>query len=275
MPASSKVDVGRIRQTGGARSARPLRPIDSGRTAVQRAKATLRPLRFDSGIRSGPVELSPRMAVAERVAVEFWIQRMPECFARQLLSHRRRPLKIAVADRLISISGRVFINQRPPQARSPRAENRSAQRLPEPFAASYIPERYIVLERALFRRRIELGRILYHELGHFLWPRLGHRRRRRFQESIRRELRERVRGELGYSAEVRKASLSAGRRPGGSRQAHARQLRDYFCESFCDTGAYVLLGGARRVNHSEFTLSRAARERRVLTWKEVAMSGER
>jgi hypothetical protein len=205
---------------------------------------------------------------------------MPEAFAKQLLSSRHEPLKIAVAERLISIRGSVFINEIPPLAKPSKtpdslAEKPHSQRFPEPFAVSYLPERYLVLERALFRRRIEHGRILYHELCHFLWPRLGNQRRRRFQELIRRELRERVRGELGYSSGMRKASLSTAVRKGNSRQALARKQRDYFCESFCDTGAYVLLGSERRANHSEFTLSKAARVRRARAWEAVALCGAR
>lgn len=239
------------------------------------AKATLRSLRFASGARSGSVEISPRLKSAERAAVEFWIQRMPEAFAKQLLSSRHGPLKVAVADRLISMGGSVFINEKPPKTRGASAVEKDSQRFSRPYAVSYIPERYIVLERALFRRRIEHGRILYHELCHFLWPRLGNQRRRRFQELIRRELRERVRGELGYSSGIRKASLCAARRNGISRRAFARKQRDYFCECFCDTGTYVLLGSERRANHSEFTLSRAARERRVRAWEAVALTGAR
>ena len=239
---------------------------------VKAAKASLLPIRFASGARSGPVEISPRLTSKERAAVEFWIQRIPEAVARQLLSSRRRPLKIAVADRLISNRGCVFINQKPPPKRVFSAQKKHSQHSLQPHAVSFIPERYIVLERALFRRRIEHGRILYHELCHFLWPRLGNPRRRRFQNLIRRQLRERVRGELGYSSGMRKASILAAKRDGISRQALTRLRRDYFCECFCDTGAYVLLGSERSQKHSEFTLGRAARERRTRIWEAVVLS---
>jgi hypothetical protein len=278
MQPSSERSYKRKCQTGADPGGRLVKHTASSPSTVRRAKAakaTLRPLLFASGAPSGPVEISPRLKSAERAAVEFWIQRMPEAFAKQLLSSRHGPLKVVVADRLMSIGGSVFINQKPPGKRDSSAEKKEPQRFSQPYAVSYIPERYIVLERALFRRRIEHGRILYHELCHFLWPRLGNQRRRRFQELIRRELRERVRGELGYSSGTRKASLFVASRDGISRRAFARQQRGYFCECFCDTGAYVLLGSERRANHSEFTLSRAARERRARAWKAVALSNTR
>jgi hypothetical protein len=274
MPPSSPRSGQRKCQTEADPGGSWVRHNASVQSTVRRAKATLRPLRFASGGRSGPVEISPRLTSKERSAVEFWIHRLPEVFSNQLISSRHEPLKVAVAEQLISTGGSVFIGENLPRKRnaSPRKDS---QRSSQPYAVSYIPERYLVLERALFRRRIEHGRILYHELCHFLWPRLGNRRRRRFQELIRRELRERVRGELGYSSEIRKASLLAASRQGISRRALARQQRDYFCECFCDTGAYVLLGDERRAKHSEFTLSRAARKRRAGVWEAVAVAGPR
>jgi hypothetical protein len=243
-------------------------------STVRRAKATLRPLRFASGARSGPVEISPRLTRAERAAVKYWIQRMPAAFSNQLISSRHELVKVAVAEQLISIGGSVFIGENLSRKRN-CSTRKDSQRFSQPHAVSYIPERYLVLERALFRRRIEHGRILYHELCHFLWPRLGNQRRHRFQELIRRELRDRARGELGYSSEIRKASLLAASRQGISRRALARKQRDYFCECFCDTGAYVLLGSERRAKHSEFTLGRATRERRARVWEAVAFAGAR
>ena len=117
----------------------------------------------------------------------------------------------------------------------------------------------MVLHRRLFRRRVELGRILYHELCHFLWPRLGNPLRRGYEELVRAEFSKGVRGELGYSSEWRKEKLRA---EGGRVPRQTRLWREYVCESFCDTASYALLGSERRAGHSEYTLSRAARERR-------------
>jgi hypothetical protein len=204
---------------------------------------------FGFGIRVGGIELSPAMSRAERRAVAFWIRRLPDGFAARL-----PPLKLAVADQLGSTRASVRINEAPPvQNRSPNNHL---------HAASFIPQRYVVLRRSLFRRRIELGRIFYHELCHFFWPRLGNPLRQRYEAMLEREFRDGTRGELGYSAELRKEKLrAAGGSPG--RKARLRRLwREYVCESFCDTTAYVLLGPERRVRHSEYTLSGAARERR-------------
>lgn len=189
------------------------------------------------------------MSRAERRAVAFWIGRLPDGFAARLPL-----LKMAVADQLDSTRASVLINEVPPtQNHSPNNHF---------HAASFIPQRYVVLRRSLFRRRVELGRIFYHELCHFLWPRLGNPLRQRYEAMLQREFRDGTRGELGYSAELRKEKLrAAGGSPG--RKARIGGLwREYVCESFCDTTAYVLLGPERRVRHSEYTLSRMARERR-------------
>ena len=219
------------------------------RSGTERARAALAPVAFRSGMCVGGTELSPAMSRAERRAAAFWIRRLPAGFTARL-----PPLKLAVADQLGSARASVLINEVP----------RTQSRLPNNHfhAASFIPQRYVVLRRSLFRRRVEFGRILYHELCHFLWPRLGNPLRQRYEAILRREFRDGTRGELGYSAELRKEKLRAA---GGSpeRKARLRRLwREYVCESFCDTTAYVLLGSERRVRHSEYTLSRAARQRR-------------
>ncbi|MBV9268816.1 MAG: hypothetical protein JO061_21790 [Acidobacteriaceae bacterium] len=82
--------------------------------------------------------------------------------------------------------------------------------------------------------------ILVHEYFHFVWPRLGNRTRRAFEAVLRKE---RARGELGESAAVRKKLACA----------DARHWKDYVCESFCDTAAWMYAGVAA---HPSFTLSR-------------------
>lgn len=227
-------------------------------TLAQKAKATLRHVRFSSANRSDVVRFSPRLSGVPRRALEFWIRRLPATFYSLL-----PPVKLAVADELAAVGGNVFINETP--------SRESQDRPSRTHAVSFIPERYIVLDAALFRRRIELGRILYHEFCHFVWPRLGNAKRRRFQVLLQMEMRKRVRGELGYSAELRKAGIGSGRKAGQSRSARQREKLDYFCESFCDTGSFVLQGDERRKRHSEHTLSRAARERRCRVWSEIVM----
>ena len=129
--------------------------------------------------------------------------------------------------------------------------------------------RYVVLDAALFHRRVELGRILYHELCHFLWPRLGNPSREKFAALLVREFRQGIAGELGYSAEWRKAKLTAGVKGKRRKEFLGRSWREYVCESFCDTGSFVLLDRERRRNHSEYTLSGMARDRRCWQWSQL------
>ena len=215
------------------------------------------------GVRIMRMELSPRLTPDEQRALAYWVRRLPGQFAERLPG-----LKLAGADELRLVQGRV-VTHKIPQGEIRQGPVRGPQdRL---HAASFIPERYLVLNRRLFRRRVELGRILYHELCHFLWPRLGNPARRSYEHLVLAEFRRGVRGELGYSSEWRKAKLRAGGRA-VSRQK--RLWREYVCESFCDTASYVLLGAERRAGHSEYTLSRAARERRG-RWMGEMVSGVR
>jgi hypothetical protein len=121
-------------------------------------------------------------------------------------------------------------------------------------AATFLRQRRIVLDTALTSNRRELERILAHEICHFVWMRLGNPRRRLYEALLASELRRRVRGELGWSAEWRKERLSQ-----RDRLDQTRRWRDYCCESFCDTGAWVLAGRGR---HAEFTLPLDERARR-------------
>jgi len=255
---------------------RPFRASQSSRarpTLAGQAKATLGRVQYATGIRLGAIELSPRMTREERHALGFWIGRLPASF-----TNRLPPLKLAVADELCCVGSSVFVNGIPNRAGRDHGQPRS-----QLHAASYIPQRYVVLHRSLFRRRVELGRILYHELCHFLWPRLGNSLRKNYAARLRAEFDKGARGELGHSAQWRKEKLLGGQRRGASNPSRdpfgklragrkraacslstttGRLWREYLCESFCDTGSYVLLGSERRTGHSEYTLSRAAREQR-------------
>jgi hypothetical protein len=93
----------------------------------------------------------------------------------------------------------------------------------------------------------EFPRIFIHELFHFIWLRLGNPRRRSFEDLLRAQWRARHRGELGWSSEWRRREL----RPAEVR-TRARRWREYCCESFCDTAAW-LYSGVR--GHQEFTLA--------------------
>jgi len=131
-------------------------------------------------------------------------------------------------------------------------------------AASFIRRRRIFLDEELERRPRELARILVHELFHFVWVRLGNRGRDSYVSLLKKEKSERARGELGWSAEMRKERLHGGRKP-------ALDWRDYACESFCDTAAWIY-SGVR--THPEFTLALKHRERRA-AWFESTFSGRK
>ena len=122
-------------------------------------------------------------------------------------------------------------------------------------AASFMRERRIVLDAVLLKQPRELRRIVTHELFHFAWIRLGNPRRRQWQTLLAAEIKNRARGELGWSAEWRKRELAA-----IDLRLRNRRWRDYTCESFCDTAAW-LFSGARP--HPEATLSARQRARRV------------
>lgn len=123
-------------------------------------------------------------------------------------------------------------------------------------SGTFLHERRMVIDAALKRRPRELARIFVHELFHFAWVRLGNPRRRSWEGLLARELGEGAGGELGWSAEWRKDALAP-----HHRRARTRRWREYCCESFCDTAAYLFAGAGR---HAEFTLDarfRAARRR--------------
>ena len=117
-------------------------------------------------------------------------------------------------------------------------------------AGSFLRERRIVFDCT----RAEFPRIFAHEVAHFVWLRLGNGRRRSFEELLGAEVGRRTRGELGWSAEWRKDALTA-----TDASARTRRWREYCCESFCDTAAW-LFSGVRR--HREFTLGDARRRER-------------
>ena len=109
-------------------------------------------------------------------------------------------------------------------------------------AATFIRARLIVLDIGL---RADHNRILWHEIFHFAWVRLGNPRRIAWEGLLAREWQARARGEVGWSAEWRKRELS----PNDPRN-RTRHWREYCCESFCDTGAWLLSG-----RKSEITLT--------------------
>ena len=133
----------------------------------------------------------------------------------------------------------------------------------EVHAATFLREREVVLESELLRNPRELSRIVVHEIFHFAWLRLGNPRRLSFEQIIRQEMERRVRGELGWSAETRKESLAP-----GDRRQRTRRWREYACESFCDTAAW-LFSGVRE--HEEFTLASRSRIARAAWFRNAGL----
>lgn len=119
---------------------------------------------------------------------------------------------------------------------------------------AFLRGRRIVFDAKLTRHPPELARIFVHELFHFAWVRLGNQVRRSWEDVLAAELRGGADGELGWSAEWRKNALRP--RDAASR---TRRWREYCCESFCDTAAWLF---ARLPRHPEFTLDRPNRARR-------------
>ena len=114
--------------------------------------------------------------------------------------------------------------------------------------------RRIDFDAELKRGTAEFARILTHELFHFAWVRLSNSVRRSWEDLLAREVKEGTAGELGWSAEWRKAALDA-----PDRARRTRRWREYCCESFCDTAAWLFAGVPR---HPEFTLEARGRSRR-------------
>jgi hypothetical protein len=131
-------------------------------------------------------------------------------------------------------------------------------------AGAFIRERRIAFDAELAADPREFARIFVHEVFHFVWLRLGNPRRWSYEALLREEMRGRARGELGWSAEWRKRALStqdAGRR--------TRRWREYVCESFCDTAAWMFAGVSA---HREYTLASRFRERRRRWFRKSAMA---
>ena len=132
------------------------------------------------------------------------------------------------------------------------------------FAGSFIRKREIILDLELAHEPRELARILVHELFHFTWVRLGNPAWRSYEDLLRLERKQHALGELGWSAELRKNRLAA------SPRHDDRLWRDYLCESFCDTGAWIY-SGVRR--HPEYTLAARHRNRRAEWFRETFAGG--
>ena len=129
----------------------------------------------------------------------------------------------------------------------------SAERGQPVHAATFVRRREMILEAELRSDPAELRRVAVHELFHFVWVRLSNAVRREWESVLEAERRAKISGELGWSAEWRKAELAY-------KDVHrrSRKWREYACESFCDTAAWMLTGGRKQ----ERTLAPTARRAR-------------
>jgi len=109
-------------------------------------------------------------------------------------------------------------------------------------ASAFLHDRKILFDC----HRREFTRVFVHEIFHFVWLRLGNAQRWSYEDLLGDEFAAQAQGELGWSAEWRKNALTGGDRPN-----RTRRWREYCCESFCDSAAWLYSG---RKNHDEFTL---------------------
>jgi hypothetical protein len=130
-------------------------------------------------------------------------------------------------------------------------------------SAAGLRDRYGPVHAGSFLRKREIAfnctaaefpRIFVHELFHFVWLRAGNTRRREFEELLRLEWRAGAAGELGWSAEWRKQKLTR-----ADVRGRTRRWREYCCESFCDSAAYLYSSVDQ---HPEYTLARRYRDKR-------------
>jgi hypothetical protein len=168
-------------------------------------------------------------------------------------SSRHGPPLFVPKNSAYATRARLLLRRLPPLSGEPihlfRARSlREGRR--EVHAGSFLRERSIGFNC----QPAEFARICVHELFHFVWLRLGNPRRLSFEGILRQEHAARAHGELGWSAEWRKKKLTE-----RDIRTRSRLWREYCCESFCDTAAW-LYSGVRR--HEEFTLGGRQRRRR-------------
>jgi hypothetical protein len=155
----------------------------------------------------------------------------------------------AIQARLPPVTGAPIRIQRVPGLRDRRGDV---------HAGSFLRQRRIAFDCT----RSEFARIFVHELFHFVWLRAGNPLRFSWERRLKDE--SQARGDLGWSAQWRRQALSR-----ADVAKRSRRWREYCCEAFCDTAAW-LYSGVRR--HPEFTLAAPLRARRR-QWFQAAVDG--
>ncbi len=130
---------------------------------------------------------------------------------------------------------------------------------------AFLPQRLILLDAALRGQPQERRRIVVHELFHFVWVRLNNGQRWSYEQLIREEGCRQT--ELGWSSESRRSTIAA-----ADVATRTRRWREYVCESFCDTAAWLYAG---LPHHPEFTLPAHLRARRRQWFENLATNGVR
>lgn len=176
-------------------------------------------------------------------------------YKRNRVTDLKHSVQFPSADRATALRVRALLRRLPPLAGAPVEVERSrglSDRRGQVQGAAFLRQRRIALDCTAS----EFPRIFVHELFHFVWLRAGNQSRRSFEELLLAERRAGARGELGWSAEWRKLALGA-----PAVRLRSRCWREYCCESFCDTAAWLYggLGG-----HPEFTLAARFRRRRSI-----------
>jgi hypothetical protein len=131
----------------------------------------------------------------------------------------------------------------------------------EVHAAAFPRARRMVFDCSL----AEFRRVFVHELFHFVWLRKGNAARRSYEDLVRAECLAGFPGELGWSAEWRKRALKP-----RDMETRSRRWREYCCESFCDSAAWLYSGIER---HQEFTLAARRRRHRRAWFAKTAEKG--
>jgi hypothetical protein len=124
------------------------------------------------------------------------------------------------------------------------------------LAATSIPSRLILLDRAVLAKPGDFERILIHEIFHFAWIHLSNAIRRDWETLLASE---RSPGELGWSAEWRKLKLTT-----SDARLRSPKWKRYARESFCDSAAWLF---AELKRHDEFTLPAPLRRARKAWFK--------
>jgi len=124
-------------------------------------------------------------------------------------------------------------------------------------AGSFLRDRLIQVDCL----RSEFPRVFVHELFHFAWQRLGNPRRMSYERLLVAECEARAHGELGWSAEWRRSALLP-----DDLELRSRRWREYCCESFCDSAAWLYSGVKE---HPEFTLPSRFRARRRVWFRKA------